>query len=391
MAKATSASSAASRSSRTNNPKKKRRGQRPIPLAPFINPAAPMRSRKRARRVTTLFHKLTRERDLALQKGGMPDEQVLHAVELRLEEMGGREEYQRASQLSTSFHSTSKWVLGQLANRGWLYGIVVAERRPDHDDNGGTKADDEDGAADAVTTGDAKGGGVLSSVTTTTPQRKRNKCSRRKATRRRTTRILEVGAINTELLDAAAAQSQPSDKGAADDDDDVGKTKQYYNIHVRAIDIHSMVKDRIEEADFLQIPFLDPDPAERYDVVVCSMVLNCVTTAPDRGKMLALLYHHLRPGGLCFFTLPKSCLNKSAFLTFQLFVSLLGETGVGFDVVATKDSPRVSFFVLQRPTTGVRGELDPKWTKQVVRNKGKKFPNQFSVVLKKEDVLGEYE
>ena len=37
------------------------------------------------------------------------------------------EEYQRASQLSTSHHSTSKWVLGVLARLGWLYGIPLGE------------------------------------------------------------------------------------------------------------------------------------------------------------------------------------------------------------------------------------------------------------------------
>lgn len=345
---------------------RKKKGRAAIPLAPSIRPAV-MKSRKRARHVTTLFHRLTRDRDLALKRGDMDD---VKECDERLEEMGGREEYQRASQLSTSFHSTSKWVLGQLAHRGWLYGIV--------EDGDGQNGKENDDATESADEEDQTTGGGFSGPETTISSRTRLRPSRKS---RRTTEILEVGAINTELLDAAA---QPGASNRASNNN-----PKRYNIHVRAIDIHSMVESRIEEADFLMIPFLNPDPRKRYDVIVCSMVLNCVTTATERGKMLALLYHHLRPGGLCFFTVPKFCLTKSAFLTPTVFTSLLGDTGVGFSVVATKESPRVSFFVLQRPTELRRRMtgFDPKWTTQVVRNKGKKFPNQFSVVLSTEHVF----
>jgi 25S rRNA (adenine2142-N1)-methyltransferase len=354
----------------------KKRRRAPIPVAPSIRPAV-MKSRKRARHVTTLFHRLTRDRDLALQRGDMKD---VKECDRQLEEMGGREEYQRASQLSTSFHSTSKWVLGQLAHRGWLYGIAV-----DGDGQHGEDSDADDDTTESANGEDEKNGDF--SNTGNTRPRKRKRPSRKS---RRTTQILEVGAINTELLDAAAQPDDSISDSFNHNPGDKNKPKRY-NIHVRAIDIHSMADGRIEEADFLELPFLHPDPTKRYDVIVCSMVLNCVTTATDRGRMLALLYHHLRPGGLCFFTIPKFCLTKSAFLTPTLFSSLLGETGVGFVVVATKESPRVSFFVLQRPTDLQRQRtgLDPKWTNQVVRNKGKKFPNQFSVVLRAEHVFGE--
>ncbi|KAL7445805.1 hypothetical protein ACHAXM_011376, partial [Skeletonema potamos] len=41
----------------------------------------------------------------------------------KISEIGGREEYQRASQLNTSLFSTSKWVLGVLGRWGWLDGL----------------------------------------------------------------------------------------------------------------------------------------------------------------------------------------------------------------------------------------------------------------------------
>ena len=276
----------------------------------------------------------------------------------QLEQMGGREEYQRASQLSTSFHSTSKWVLGNLARNGWLYGTTIMES--DNNDNHNPLAPQSSG----------------------TKSRKRP---------RRNTRLLEVGAINTELLDAAmeTVAANTNDKKSTNDDEGEDEEERVpkYKLDVRAIDIHSM-DERIAEADFLTFPLLSQVPNERYDVIVCSMVLNCVTTPPERGKMLARLYHHLRPGGLLFLTIPLFCLTRGAFLTPALFREMLGVGGVGFDLEETKESPRLAFFVCRRPQEDPTEPLKQKWTKQTIRNKGKKFPNQFSVVLEEDEVFG---
>jgi len=302
-----------------------------------------------------MFHKLTSQHAVALQEG---DTKLAKSSEKSLEEMGGRKEYQRASQLSTSFHSTSRWVLGYLANNGWLYGIK-------------------------------KSSGVDHEVSNSSSKRERGK----NQAPRRKTKILEVGAINTELLDAAEVESDNNNFSSLDLSQSTQKKRKHkYNIHVRAIDIHSM-EERIEEVDFLQLPKMSPkDSTQRLDVIVCSMVLNCVTTPSDRGKMLALLYHQLRPGGLCFLTLPKSCLTKSAFLTPLLFQKMLGSAGVGFEIKSTKDSPKVSFFILERPVeeeyTRSTTRLNPTFTQRIIRNKGKKFPNQFSVILQVEHVFG---
>ena len=218
------------------------RKRKAVPLAP--KPPV-MRSRKKARQITTLFHKLTRERDIALAQKNFAE---VRRLDCKLEEMGGREEYQRASQLSTSFHSTSKWVLGSLVKFGWIHGIAEEVEKQEMG-------------------------------------KKHHKI------RRRPTRLLEVGAINTELLDCAEQMEELRDQAEGK-----ATAKRKYNLIVRAIDIHSMA-ERIEEQDFLTLPFASSNLAERYDVIVCSMVLNCVTTPSDRGKMCAKLYHHLRPGG----------------------------------------------------------------------------------------------
>lgn len=302
-----------------------------------------MKSRKRARKITTQFHKLTHEKERAVQQG---DTATVEQLDQALHAMGGRSEYQRASQLSTSFHSTSKWVLGSLTRRGWLHGISITTTQKPEDSNNVNES-----------SGDSK-----RRRKTTTP--------------RRPTRVLEVGAINTEILDAAA------------DTTNTGEKK--YRLDVRAIDLNSM-EERIEEADFLDLPFCSEDVDQRYDVIVCSMVINCVPTPSDRGKMMARLFHHLRPGGLLFLTLPKYCLTKSAFVTLDIFEKMLGRNGgVGFDVEETKQSPKVAFFICRRPTNDEDPSkpLNKMWTRQTIRNKGKKFPNQFSVVIDPAEVSG---
>jgi 25S rRNA (adenine2142-N1)-methyltransferase len=293
-----------------------------VPLAPPV-----LKSRKKARHVTTAFHKLTRQRDAAQLAG---DSEQVQILDQSIQEMGGREEYQRASQVSVSFHSTSKWVLGYLSRNGWLYGVVPNE---------GTST-------------------------------------------RRPTRLLEVGAISTELLDAAK-------RTELKEGSEVAKNK--YRLQVRAIDLHAM-HEGIEEADFLEIPIPTRKVEARYDVVVCSMVINCVTTPEQRGEMLCRLFHFLRPDGLCFLTLPKGCLTLSPFVDTTTFRKAL-ET-VGFDIVESKDSPKVSFYVLKRPTPSTQQQDSndasiAKWSKIKAGKRGKKYRNDFSLILTKEGVAGD--
>jgi 25S rRNA (adenine2142-N1)-methyltransferase len=310
-----------------------------IPLAP--PPITIGGSRKRARQVTTLFHKYTRQRDEAAANNVGEVQERMDAL---IEQLGGRREYQRASQISTSFHSTSKWVLGCLARSGWLFGIAESDDRSSGDSN----------------------------------------CQRR--AERRPTRLLEVGAINTELLDAATAK----DTTPGSDSD---KTK--YRMQVRAIDLHSM-HDGIEEADFLQLKVPSEDVTRRYDVIVCSMVLNCVTTPKARGEMMCRLFHFLRPGGQVYMTVPKTCLNLSPYMDDRRFEELC--KAVGFDVLPhSKDSPKVAFFICSRPvvpSSTPPAKVDSKFTKLVTIRRGKKYRNDFAITLADDSVAGrtlEYE
>jgi hypothetical protein len=385
----------------------RKRSRRPQPLAPPPQSSA-LRSRKRARQITTLFHKYTQERDRALARaslaaggaacpgdgdGGADAADKPSLAEVReevkkwdekLSEIGGREEYQRASQMNTSLFSTSKWVLGVLGRWGWLDGLPVSS-----DDERGLLGDDGTSDVSAI---------------------RRKKKGKREKSHRRDVRLLEVGAINTHLIDAAArtrirTDHPPDNESRNCDNGEEARACNSHEIHphpnqtvrvhlldVKAIDIRS-TDPRIQQANFFDLP--PPEPDSLYDVIVNSMVINCVTTPDRRGRMLSLCYRFLRPGGVCFLTLPKLCLVQSKFMSRSYFEEILTE-GVGFEIVheAGRESPKIAFFVLRRPNedgndrgsgSPIRGRED-KFTHMPVLHRGKKFRNTFSVTLNEDSV-----
>ena len=101
---------------------------------------------------------------------------------------------------------------------------------------------------------------------------------------------LEIGAVNTQLLSS--------------------------HLVTRAIDLKSS-HPLIEELDFF-----DVSPG-KYDVVVCSLVLNAVPDPRGRGFMLQKLAGHLRPSGLLFVVLPRACLERSTAIDEITFLHRL--------------------------------------------------------------------
>jgi len=348
-----------------------------------------MKSRKKARQVTSLFHKLTQQMDQAKARN---DIEAIARIQIEIDEMGGREEYQRASQLSTKFHSTSKWVLKVLGRKGWTHGMELGDELGNELGDSKVMRDSKDGD---------------------------------KAEKKKPTEILEVGAINTELLDASKRTARVPvsiNKTSTSTSTSTSTHQQYqdvplYNINVRAIDLRSSHSD-IEEMDFLSMPVTNSSKGT-YDAIVCSMVLNCVTTPQDRGTMLSLLYKQLRPGGLCFFTIPRLCINQSKFINRQMFEELLTDA-LGFVIHEEKETPKVAFWVLKRPETAtttttsstiesqveekivVEGQKqrqhqkkdgkmvgwNKKWEKTRIVNRGQKYRNVFGVTLKEGEVYG---
>ena len=246
-----------------------------------------MQSRKRARLVTSRFHQLTHEIHRLEKSASKGDRKRLEELRAELDSMGGREAYQEASIISTQHCSSSKWVLKVLRRRGHL-----------------------DGKASSSTVS-----------------------------------VLEVGAINTELLDTAG-------------------------LAVRAIDLNAS-NPRIEERDFFLMAE-DFRAGTRFTHIVCSMVINCVPTALARGCMLVLARALLASeDGMLFLTLPNSCLTPpedaaaraqgakrraTKGFTREVFEAILTRD-LGFEILAPPDSklsPKVAFYSLRRGAGAVK-------------------------------------
>ena len=321
--------------SEQKSPRKRRKKSSNVHIHPKrLAPPPTSRSRRQARKVTTLFHRYTQLKE----KAESQDER--REIDILIEQIGGQKAYQRASQISTSYHSTSKWVLGCLAQNGLLYGIA-----------------------------DTAGNDTMKYV----------KCHMG----RRPTRLLEIGAINTELLDAASALAPDANEGSMIDCS-VDQRAKKYCLQVRAIDLHSMHRN-IEQVDFLSLPLpTDANIEEKYDVIVCSMVLNCVPTPIMRGEMLQRLVHFLLPGGFVYITLPKTCLCLSPYLDFEMFSQLLRFIGLHI-INHSKDTPKLAYFICQKPFKFRPIQYDPKWTQVKEIRRGKKYRNDFSILLPNEN------
>ncbi|RHY20152.1 hypothetical protein DYB32_010094 [Aphanomyces invadans] len=200
--------------------------------------------------------------------------------------MGGREAYQDASILSTNLFKTSRWVFQLLTK----FELRPAKKMPQ-------------------------------------------------------LQVLEVGAINTQLVVCPW-------------------------LNVLAIDLISR-HPKIQQMDFF-----DLDLARRFDVVVSSMVINCVPTPEKRGEMLQRTWTHLNDGGHFFLMLPLLCLTNSTFMTVDHFEKLVQQ--LGFVLREKKETPKIAFYcfqkLLDKPVI-VAGS----WPEKVLIPGPKR--NNFSVVL----------
>ena len=147
--------------------------------------------------------------------------------------------------------------------------------------------------------------------------------------------VLEVGAINIQLHSCSFMK-------------------------VKSIDLNSQ-HPLIEEIDFFDIP-----TSAAYDVVVSSMVINCVPSPKKRAEMLARLNAHLKGDGILFLVLPTRCITSKYIGGLDLFNKVLRSVGlvdVKSDKLETKTSPKLSYFILKRslPYINIPGHVKITW------------------------------
>lgn len=137
--------------------------------------------------------------------------------------------------------------------------------------------------------------------------------------------VLEIGAINTQLHHCKW-------------------------LNVRAIDINSQ-HPLIEEKNFFN---LHPEK-DLYDIVVCSMVVNCVADTEKRGEMLCRLKYHIKsqhdssgklsPSAVLL-VLPLRSINSKHVGGIDSFVAFLHGVGLNEDKNLRRLTPKLVFLVL---------------------------------------------
>ena len=258
---------------------------------------------KEARAVTSKFHKLLREQEdikkrIGLRYGGGdssdssfssgysdnethdPLRKRLLEIKKEIKKLGGRKRYQSASIFVTkSNRGTSKWVFSEVTRLG---------RRPK--------------------SGDAP------------------------------VRVLEVGAINTQLINCSW-------------------------LAVRAIDIATR-HEKIERVDFFDIT-----ESVKYDVVVSGMVINCVPDCRLRGEMLLKSARLLVDRGLFFVVLPARCLLKSKYLCRVDFVGMLSD--LGLQLLNERWTDKVCYLTFEKVSRAKCSSLVDQWGKPKIKYRGK--------------------
>jgi len=243
----------------------------------------PLTSQKEARKVTSKFHDVTKEIEALKRTTNNSDK--LSTLELELNEMGGRTRYQEASILLTSLNkSSSKWV---------FQNITLQKRRP------------------------KKGELPL--------------------------KVLEIGAINTQLLSCPW-------------------------LDVLAIDIESR-NPKIKTMDFFDLPI------EPYDVICNAMVLNCVPTALQRGDMLLRCVRMMKDDGLFLLVVPVRFMQA---VGNTVLVEVL--QALGLNVFNRKNSPKIAFLAATKTGESFKMENVLRFNRKV-SSVEEKFRIEFNVEL----------
>jgi 25S rRNA (adenine2142-N1)-methyltransferase len=256
-----------------------------------------MKSRRVARKATTTFHRLTHEIDRVRSDETLDVDTkttMLDDLKQQLEDSGGRKTYQDASIVNTSMFRTSKYVTSTLTRLGI-----------------------------------------------------------RKGSGQPLPKLLEVGAINVQLL-----------------------TTKW--LSVDALDIQSR-HPKIQQMNFFDFPMEE----NKYDAVVCSMVINCVPTPLLRGQLLVDCRKHLKLGGHYFIMLPLLCLNSTPHVAGKEQFRR-GVESLGFQFVEEKLTKKVALFCFEKIDVVRQDRVQmifPNPPRIVVRGKYKKFASDFAISL----------
>lgn len=179
------------------------------------------------------------------------------------------------------------------------------------------------------------------------------------------------------FLDTVGGAWKPSVSVVRNDGDEVEATAKWQMLDVGAlsaataasrskafaitrIDLHSQGADILEQ-DFMQRP-LPTTPADKFDIVCLSLVLNYVPDAPGRGEMLKRVCEFLVPPSdarqasksedgvekalpfpALFLVLPAPCVQNSRYVHQAHLTAII--TSLGFSLLCSKASAKLVYYL----------------------------------------------
>lgn len=134
--------------------------------------------------------------------------------------------------------------------------------------------------------------------------------------------VLEIGAINTQLTGCPW-------------------------LACTAMDLRSQHSSILQQDFLVWPPACDSSTGEgRFDVVVCAMVLNYLTSAIDRARMLARAYMSCKTGGMLVVAVPRRCIEATQHCCPAAFIATL--RWLGFTATHLKLTPKVCLMCFER-------------------------------------------
>ncbi|CAK5279487.1 unnamed protein product [Mycena citricolor] len=139
------------------------------------------------------------------------------------------------------------------------------------------------------------------------------------------------------------------------------------------LDLNSRHPDILEQ-DFL---LMDADEhREKWDVLSLSLVLNFVSDAKDRGRMLRLAWSFLVEGGSLFLALPLPCVANSRYVDSQYLTGLMECIGFSQQRERSRAGGKM-IYLLYRKQSPV-GHTAPYEKKSILRSGNR---NNFCILL----------
>jgi len=133
-------------------------------------------------------------------------------------------------------------------------------------------------------------------------------------------------------------------------------------IKFRSIDLLAQ-HPKIEKRDFFTLEVVE----NTYDVILNSMVLNCVPESEMRGSMIERMAKMIKANvGLLFITIPRRCVESNPHCSVDIFNACLNACGLV--VKLQKMSPKIAFWVCAKEE---ENNLDLLKEKEVILERSK--------------------